>query len=184
MYSSLELEPDYSECNNTRIFHSVYYLLLFLHRLTSRLSASHVFLTDHDTKSLAHMEEDCATNNIQADIVLLDWFAPDLTPLQGAHSLRIIAGDVIYKSVLVSPFMSTVALIQQMHPMSQMLLCHVPEHGGVTHETVLAAAQALGIAIERLPREAWFNESLREHCNEEELESAGLYIINSAAQVL
>lgn len=142
-------------------------------RLSSRLGARNVYLTDHDTKSLDHMRADCTTNGIAAHVERLDWFDPDLSLLQSVVDLRVIAGDVLYKDTLLAPFMRTTsALLKQRG--ARMLLCHVPR-AGVTHELVLEAASRVGVLAERVAREAWTGESLALHCSEEEIASAQLY---------
>jgi predicted nicotinamide N-methyase len=140
--------------------------------MASRLGASVVYLTDHDNRSLRHMREDCATNNIHAEVTRLDWFDPDVSIFASVHNLRLIAGDVIYKSNLIGPFMSTAKML--LKPDVKMLLCHVPR-AGVTQDIVKAAAIEHGISITRISRDAWNSQAFLEHASLEEIESADLY---------
>jgi predicted nicotinamide N-methyase len=149
------------------------YLYYIVCRLSSRLGASNVYLSDHDTKSLAHMRHDCASNNITAQVVLIDWFKPDLHMFTGSVNLRVIAGDVLYKADLIAPFMATARALLK-HPGACMLLCHVPR-AGVLQETVVSAAVHEGMAVRRIDRSEWMSDSFLGHCSQEEVTSAELY---------
>ena len=146
-------------------------------RLTSRLKAHSVYLTDHDLKSLSHMRSDCQLNGVDASIVLLDWFNPNFEEIPAdMPSVRVIAGDVLYKSILITPFMTTVKKLLQRCLQGEMLLCHVPR-AGVTHDMVVEAAQTQGIIISPIAREEWLNDDSLSflHCSQEEIDSATLY---------
>jgi predicted nicotinamide N-methyase len=143
--------------------------------LAARLGAAYVYLSDHDTKSLQHMRNDCLSNNIIADIILLDWFTSDISMISNETApLRIIAGDVLYKNNLIVPFMETTKKLLK-RSNSLMLLCHVPR-AGVTHEHVIFAAQNVGLEITSIDKDLWFNlETFSPHCSEQEMDTAGLY---------
>jgi hypothetical protein len=134
--------------------------------LTKRMGAKKVLLTDHDQRSLDHMEVDCARNAVEAEVVKLDWFNPIL-PLstEGDRDgedggVVVIAGDVIYKSALVQPFMVTVSLLlhtyQERGARAEFYLCHIPRGGPrVEYAHVEEAATAHDLLWEIIPEEAW-----------------------------
>ena len=102
----------------------------------ARVGASDVVLTDRDNTSILHMKADCASNNVPADVVTLDWLNPDLTALLGAlHGsvpvVRVLAGDVLYRHALIEPFFNTINSILDAYAHSdiEVLLCHVPRAG-------------------------------------------------------
>jgi len=137
--------------------------------LTKRMGAKKVLLTDHDQRSLDHMEVDCARNAVEAEVVKLDWFQPSL-PLctegdgddedEEEGGVVVIAGDVIYKSALVQPFMATVSLLLHAYrgrgAGAELYLCHIPRGGPrVEYTHVEEAATAHGLLWEVVPDEAW-----------------------------
>ena len=72
------------------------------------LGASKIILTDNDLICLKHMKNDLLINNIEGDVILLDWFFPNKIP----NKIDIIvAGDVLYKKSLLDPFMTIVKLL-------------------------------------------------------------------------
>ena len=119
------------------------------------------------------MRHDCATNNVVANVVSLDWFRPDTNFLIPCEHIVVIAGDVLYKKSLITPFMSTSKLLLSC-PGSKMLLCHVPR-AGVSQEDVQHAAEETGLHVEKIGRELWESESLQQHASQEEIHSAELY---------
>jgi len=127
--------------------------------LCMRLGAARVCLTDHDERSLEHMRADCPRNNVDAHVMRLDWFTPSLDGLDltgDAGGLVVIAGDVVYKTALVEPFMRTVALLLASAPGSVFYLCHIPRGGPrVEHALVEEGATAQGLAWEILSEESW-----------------------------
>jgi hypothetical protein len=110
--------------------------------LCKKLNAHKVYLTDNDPRSLRHMSQDLHKNNIDAEVVPLDWFnttsveslgLPNLSEFTsdgGSNApLRVVAGDVLYKGPLLEPFMATVHLLLTSFARSEMLLCHIPRAG-------------------------------------------------------
>lgn len=146
-------------------------------RLAYRLGARHVHLTDHDPKSLSHMRHDCAKNGVEANVVSLDWYRPEVDFITSREDLMVIAGDVLYKRSLIAPFVTTTKLLLQSQG-SAMLLCHVPR-AGVSQEEVQLAAREHGLQIEGIARELWEAESLRLHASQEEIDSAELYSLTT-----
>ena len=135
-------------------------------------------LTDHDPKSLSHMRHDCAKNGVEANVVSLDWYRPEVGFLSSKDGLVVIAGDVLYKRSLIAPFMTTAGLLLHAQG-SRMLLCHVPR-AGVSQDDVQQAAGESGLRIESIARELWLAESLRRHSSQEEIDSAELYSLTLA----
>ena len=84
--------------------------------ICAKLGAGHVCLTDHDQRSLDHMHTDCADNKIaNTSVARFDWYSPDfglfdatMAALKGEVQVRLVAGDVIYKSLLIEPFFAVV----------------------------------------------------------------------------
>lgn len=77
-----------------------------------------IYTLDNDIKSIEHMKLDCQTNGIEkVSIQCLDWFNTNdiynigLQIAIDRHSeqlIKIIAGDVLYKKQLLTPFFATV----------------------------------------------------------------------------
>jgi predicted nicotinamide N-methyase len=156
--------------------------------LCKRLGAASVHLTDHDPKSLEHMAADCVRNNVEASVTRLDWFDPTLTALNIDTSssdeggVVIIAGDVIYKSTLVTPFMETVSTLLTHYPRSVFYLCHIPRGGPrVEYEHVEQAATAQGISFEVGPEDEWKRGSCLEedYVPTEDVSRARVYIMRA-----
>ena len=118
--------------------------------LCKKLNANKVYLTDHDQCSLQHMLEDIQTNNVDVEVVKLDWFhfnkSMFSTEFFTSNSLRIVAGDVLYKQILIEPFFTVIEQLLLV-PDSKMLLCHVPR-AGVIHSDVIDAASDSLIATD------------------------------------
>jgi len=152
--------------------------------LCKRLGALRVVLTDNDPRSLEHMKHDCVRNGIEAEVVSLDWFAAraELPSGGGITTLRIVAGDVLYKKALLEPFMRTVGdlLKQSSDPAAaQMLLCHVPR-AGVDQSDVQQSAAEQALSLTALPRELWCKGAATEYCPTEDTDRAVLYLIKLA----
>lgn len=151
--------------------------------LCERLGASMVTLTDHDTTSIKHMREDVARNEISnTHVDVLDWFNPAIPPHLLSQSdegpqfqLRIVAGDVLYKSVLLDPFFTTVNQLFSLPIEAQFILCHVPR-AGVEHEDIIIAARSAGIILEEQPAEHWRKGSCLAYAPPEDTDRARLYI--------
>lgn len=147
--------------------------------ICSRLGARSVYLTDHDEKSLTHMRNDCARNNVEATVVHeLNWFEPDLETIRGWSSnlspVLIVAGDVLYKESLIEPMLRVVAELL-VEPHSLMVLCHVPR-AGVDHEHVLAGISRRGLSVE-IVRD-WMRSESWKYCPKEDIERAQIYVIH------
>ena len=148
-----------------------------------RLGARRVLLTDNDEISLRHMEADAPRNGFTTEdmcVSRLDWFSRDSVEKciasEDLSGLRVVAGDVLYKSCLLEPFMRTVQRLLSEASGAEMLLCHVPR-AGVTHERVAEAAAAAGLAAQELPVGSWRKGAVLQHCPPEDAQSARLYRI-------
>jgi predicted nicotinamide N-methyase len=149
--------------------------------LCHRLQAQRVILTDNDPRSLRHMVEDCDRNGVIAEVCSLDWFdsaTHDNLHLErgGPGSLRIVAGDVLYKQPLLEPFMSTVHSLLSKYTLSQMLLCHIPR-AGIDHAAITSLALAKGLCVEEVDPNLWRKGSCVEYSPEEDYSRAKLYLI-------
>ena len=150
-----------------------------------RLGARRVVLTDNDEVSLRHMSADAARNGFSVEevcVAALDWFGSSAEQCVaeegggGAPLLRVVAGDVLYKGVLLEPFMKTARRLLSAGRGGEMLLCHVPR-AGVTHDSVAQAAVAAGLVLLEVPPESWRKGAVLAHCPEEDVQSAKLYRI-------
>jgi len=134
--------------------------------LCKQIGAKRVLLTDYDEKSINHMNVDCKTNNIDAEIKVCDWFNPNINELQldenNLHNIRIVAGDVLYKNIVLEPFWNTVKLLFSLNTNIQMLLCHVPR-AGVEHDQIKNAAIANGLQIQEIDPLLWRKGSCLEY---------------------
>lgn len=150
--------------------------------LSSKLGASHVIATDHDKLSLDHMVDDFARNNVEIDVERLDWLAPDVSSIQMKLSslamthVLLLAGDVLYKSILLDPFFTTVRLLLENKENAELLLCHIPR-AGVTQEQVQEAARSKNLTVAVLPRAEWEEGEIYEYCPKEDLDRSQIYII-------
>jgi predicted nicotinamide N-methyase len=147
----------------------------------SRIGCENLILTDNDARSITHMKQDCLKNKVQAEIKVLDWFSPDINSLDiamgpGSLNICILAGDVLYKQVLLEPFFTTVNLLLGIKKGSFMLLCHVPR-AGVEHVIVVEAANRLGLNIEEITVTLEEKEHALKYCPEEDVIRAKLYRI-------
>lgn len=181
--------------------------------ICAKLGAGHVCLTDHDQRSLDHMQIDCADNNITAtSVARFDWFNPDynlftetMTMLAatqqveaGSVSVRLVAGDVIYKSQLIEPFFAVVKELLVRYSSSSssdrdkdcgngsaeytasLLLCHIPR-AGVSHEVVQAEVARIGLTLTVLHQgggaACWTGGLVTRYSPEEDYSRAKLYLI-------
>lgn len=150
--------------------------------ICKKLNASKVFLTDHDQKSIDHMVSDLATNKIEASVVPLNWYEPDISEIVREVSdnadkpLVVVAGDVLYKRALLEPFLDTVKRILSLRSNAQLLLCHIPR-AGVEQQDVVSCAEANGFAVEPIPEDNWNQGEIFQYCPEEDLVRARLYRI-------
>lgn len=153
---------------------------------TKLLGAPLAIATDHDEKSLKHMTDDLQRNHIDnMKVERLDWFNPDVNVILERSSsdrvherLVILAGDVLYKDILITPLFHTVAHIFDAFPTiaAEMLLCHVPR-AGVTHAMVQAAAEKEGFNIKSLEKNDWCDNEVLQYCPQDDLQNAELYRI-------
>jgi hypothetical protein len=105
----------------------------------------------------------------------------------------VVAGDVVYKQMLLDPFFTTMHILLGLsHPTATepavAYLCHVPR-AGVTHDLVVEAARGKNLFVEevdimdvcsdsdRLGCEASSESCCLRYCPREELERAKLYRI-------
>jgi len=146
--------------------------------LCKRLGARRVVLTDNDIRSLHHMKSDCTHNNVEAEVVALDWFTADCAALSPLDCpLRLVAGDVLYKKVLLAPFMRTVRdILSSGSGEAEMLLCHVPR-AGVQQADVVSCALENSLTAEPQPKESWCHGAVTEYCPMEDSDRAVLYVI-------
>jgi hypothetical protein len=158
-----------------------------LSMLAKKAGAEFAIATDHDIRSINHMREDCARNDVDIAILTMDWYRPDFSEIQTLISqdkkVVLLAGDVLYKAVLLDPFFDTVSqLFEQyqtngQHPVS-LYLCHVPR-AGITHEMVVEKAISMGLLIHAYDQSEWLNDTpfIREYSPEEDIVKARLYCI-------
>ena len=146
------------------------------------LGANQVILTDNDQKSLTHMKIDCESNNIFASVLHLDWFSPDITQLSslilnndgGDKEVVIVAGDVLYKSILINPFFDTVKKLFQNYKVQSMYLCHIPR-ADVDHSAVLQAIHSIGLQVEVIDVDLWRKGCCLENAPAEDFMRAQLF---------
>jgi len=145
--------------------------------VSKKLGADEVILTDYDKKSLDHMIVDCTRNGIEASVVCLNWFEYDKSSLtfEGTDYVRILAGDVLYKSTLISPFFEISRELLG-NKKSKMLLCHVPR-AGVEHTDVVAGAESVSLSIRAIPSELWLKGVCTQHAPADDYTRAQLYEI-------
>lgn len=154
-----------------------------------KLGCKRLILTDNDAQSLIHMQSDCPRNGVQADIRALDWFDHDVAvkqveqELDPESKLIIVAGDVLYKHMLVDPFFSTVFRLLQLKSQSMMFLCHVPR-AGVEQDEVVRAATTHGLRIEPIHDVSCRTEENLRYCPEEDLSRSQVYRIQLEEQAL
>ena len=147
----------------------------------SRLHCKELILTDNDPKSIKHMKQDCSKNFVFAEVKELDWFAPDISKLgitidESTPEICIVAGDVLYKHVLLEPFFKTTRLLLDLQKNASMLLCHVPR-AGVNYSDVIQAAESNGLLIEQITVGSEDKQNVRKHCPEDDISRARLFSI-------
>lgn len=157
--------------------------------LCKQLGCASVFLTDHDQRSLDHMLLDTARNDISANVLHLDWYQYDhkatLQLLQpsddslsppSSSAVRIVAGDVLYKSALIVPFFTVISSLLGSCSGSEMLLCHVPR-AGVEQQQVVATCEQYGLSVSRVAHDEWKKGIVVEYSTPDDYERAELYLI-------
>ena len=147
----------------------------------SRLGCARLLLTDNDPRSISHMKSDCKSNAVEAIVCTLDWFSPDVSILNSddislTHELCVVAGDVLYKRILLEPFFITSCLLLQSRNQSCMYLCHVPR-AGVEHSDVVNEANKQGLFIEEIQSRTGQNDNARKYCPDEDTARAKVYSI-------
>jgi predicted nicotinamide N-methyase len=149
-----------------------------------KLGANQVSLSDYDQRSLDHMAQDIVKNSVDVEILNLDWFTFQRTQLSQTfldsshHPLRLVAGDVLYKHLLIEPFFAVLQQLLCHIPGSQMLLCHVPR-AGVEQSDVIRAAGEHGLRISPVPSELWMKGVCREYSEADDYERAQLYLLHA-----
>lgn len=154
----------------------------------SKLGAPLVILTDHDQRSLNHMTNDCKRNNIDAVVLPLDWFKDELDriilemdqrPAASSLPSLIVAGDVLYKKILLEPFFSTVErLFSRLGRRGvSMLLCHVPR-ADVNHVDIIDVCRSKRLAISEISPDEWRKGCCVELSPEDDFSRAKLYSIH------
>jgi predicted nicotinamide N-methyase len=150
--------------------------------LCKKLGANQVILSDHDQRSIDHMTQDIVKNSVDVNILNLDWFTFQRTQLSAdfLHSqpFRLVAGDVLYKHLLIQPFFTVLQQLLCHIPGSQILLCHVPR-AGVEQSDVIKAAGEYGLKISAIPSELWMKGVCIEHSVADDYERAQLYLLES-----
>jgi predicted nicotinamide N-methyase len=149
--------------------------------ICSKIGCSKVILTDNDPRSITHMKQDCLHNTVEAEVKVLDWFSPEIDSLElgegeSLTELRIVAGDVLYKRVLLQPFFATTRILLEGRSQSSMLLCHVPR-AGVDHSDVVDEAVKHGLTIQELLCSEEETEYARKYCPMEDTSRAKLYTV-------
>lgn len=154
--------------------------------MISRLvGASKVILTDHDDKSIQHMRQDLSSNSISGcEVAYLNWYEmdpPNLERFQVSSSapVRLVAGDVLYKASLLTPFFETVKSLFLHFQNCEMLLCHVPRAEN-EHAHVVARATAHGLSIQEIHPDEWRKGVCCEFSPAEDYMRAKLYSIRLA----
>lgn len=157
-----------------------------LSMLAKKAGAKVSIATDHDIRSINHMTDDVARNAVDVAILTMDWFRPDFTEIQHlvptTEKLVLLAGDVLYKAMLLDPFFDTVGRLFRdyqtaTHPVT-LYLCHVPR-AGITHDMVVEKAVSMGLDIHAYEQGEWLDDTpfIREYSPEEDIVKARLYRI-------
>ena len=150
--------------------------------LSCKLDARKVWLTDNDETSLRHMASDCSINGVEAVVTKLDWFDFNISSSEFANlqpPLRIIAGDVLYKHLLLQPFFSTASSLLESCPGSTMILSHVAR-AGVQHEEVQATARSVGLEVEEIERATWSEHECLKQFPPEDIAITRIYVMKKA----
>lgn len=159
-----------------------------LSMLARKVGANVAIATDHDIRSINHMIDDCQRNEVDVKVTSIDWFKPDFSEIENTISqdspVVLLAGDVLYKAVLLDPFFDTVSAIfdryqtHGSHPV-HLYLCHVPR-AGITHEMVVEKALSSGLQVHVHEQSDWLDNApfVREYSPEEDIVKARLYHIS------
>mmetsp|Transcript_37479 Transcript_37479/g.38164 ORF Transcript_37479/g.38164 Transcript_37479/m.38164 type:complete len:216 (+) Transcript_37479:49-696(+) len=135
---------------------------------------------DYDERSLQHMQNDIQHNMIEANIINLNWYHPELSFMDLENpslmsDIRVVAGDVLYKMALVEPFFKVVKSFLSSKE-AFLLLCHVPR-AGVEHRHVLEAILSAELQVEIIPTEEWLKGACLEYCPRDDNQRAQVYRI-------
>ena len=160
--------------------------------ISKLLGASGVYLTDHDIKSIEHMKNDLITNklNDNCEVIQFDWYKVNefdytifnTSPNSESAHCRLVAGDVLYKALLLTPFFQVVhrffTIFSKSHPSNtvSMLLAHIPRNGN-EHIHVIQSAQSFGLTINEINESEWRKGVVSEHAPEDDYTRAKLYMI-------
>ncbi len=154
--------------------------------IAEKLGAEKVIATDHDQLSLDHMHNDFPLNQSSAMIEKLDWLDPNIDPLQtklfpiepsGDDRLVLLGGDVLYKSILLEPFFTTVCKLFELLPCAELVLCHIPRAGN-GHDLVQQKALEKGLIVDVIDRSEWGTGQVFEYCPQDDLDRAQIYRIH------
>ena len=159
--------------------------------LCKRLGCATATLTDHDQRSIDHMTLDVVRNDIDCSVVKLDWYeyneeetfrlvgrgVSECTS-EAVVPVRIVAGDVLYKDVLIEPFFTVTRSLLSLEG-SEMLLCHVPR-AGVEQQRVVDACGEYGLCVSKVAHDEWKKGIVIEYSTPDDYERAELYIIKKS----
>jgi predicted nicotinamide N-methyase len=150
--------------------------------IAAKLGAT-VMATDHDERSLIHMREDFPRNSVDISVESLNWYSPDLSVIEKSletasfEKIIILAGDVLYKEVLIEPFLQTVRAILSLKANSELLLCHIPR-AGVFQEIIQERLRTEQFSFEIIPSLDWnYGDLLQKYSPIEDIERAQMYKI-------
>ncbi len=154
--------------------------------ISAKLGGEVVIATDHDERSIQHMQEDFPRNHVNIHIDQLNWYEPQLEAInkilaENPHLNRlvVVAGDVLYKSVLLNPFFNTVRSLLSLKSTSstELLLCHIPR-ADVPQERVQQKLQELSFNYSIFPKDSWnYGDLLTKYCPIEDIDRAEMYNI-------
>jgi 16S rRNA G966 N2-methylase RsmD len=153
--------------------------------IASKLGASRVIATDHDERSLTHMKEDFARNSCEnVEVLHLNWYLSEYDALKSIieesnrkqQRLILLAGDVVYKSVLLDPFFATVrSLLSFSNCNPELFLCHIPR-ADVSQTIVQQTMNDKKFQFDQIDLEEWnYGNLLNRYCPVEDIERAHLY---------
>jgi 16S rRNA G966 N2-methylase RsmD len=155
--------------------------------IASKLGASRVIATDHDERSLTHMKEDFLRNCCEnVEVEFLNWYLSEYDTLRSVieesnrkqQRLILVAGDVVYKSVLLDPFFATVRnLLSFSNCNPELLLCHIPR-ADVSQAVVQLTMSNKKFQFEQTEMGEWnYGDLLNRYCPVEDIERAQLYSV-------
>ena len=148
--------------------------------LCHRIGAKQVILTDSDEISINHMKQDCQLNGIDAKVMSLNWFNFDPEEFgcfDHENQVLLVAGDVLYKRVLIEPFFAAVkSLFIKFSSNIEMVLCHVPR-ADVKHSDVIEAIGSHGLFHKKIDTSEWKKDFCVELSPKDDYDRASVYHI-------